>query len=419
MRNHKNISCKLIINILLFFAGNTFNKAYCQELKSMFTLDTIVYLNNLPIKNIHLKTNSLITDNDNEIVIHLFNRFKSDSFFFTVINKKENYKLKYINAYSPKLKEDIYSSEASSISANDNYIVVSYFKKLAFFKIIKLNNMIVDIVFYKSFDVPETFKFLKLTNDGNLNCGFIYNRSRKNLIDNTLIISYKFENDTLTQKYILNPYFENVEFSHFSPNNWIASNSNYLAFSQTTKYEVSFYNNKGEYLFKINNPKANWVEINKNRIENIKKFVPINYPGLMIDSLRTLNDNNISRIEGIWFISNDIFFLRYFHYDSLSKMKIRYFDKYLITSNGAILLDSNLNDGRFPIKINENVTKDNYDIHSWNYVNYFSNKKILILKNFANIVYLNRSWIEIKKDEEAYYGNNNPIPSLLIYNMKK
>jgi hypothetical protein len=100
-------------------------------------------------------------------------------------------------------------------------------------------------------------------------------------------------------------------------------------------------------------------------------------------------------------------------------MKIRYFDKYLITSNGAILLDSNLNDGRFPIKINENVTKDNYDIHSWNYVNYFSNKKILILKNFANIVYLNRSWIEIKKDEEAYYGNNNPIPSLLIYNMKK
>jgi hypothetical protein len=392
---------------------------FCQEIKNHFKLDTLINLNLETNNNININQNLLLSGNSNLILVHYYSRIKTDSFLFCVINKN-GFKVKNFRAVSSELKNEIYSSEPSAISVNKDFIVLSYFKKIAFFRFVLNNNKeIENILFHKIFNVPETFKFLEFRNDTDLLCGRIYNRSRKNSKENTIIQRYTVSNDSIKLHVTFNPEFENVEFSHFSPNHWISSNNKLIVVSQTTEYKLSFFDYSGNFLFNHIDTKPNWVKLNEERIKKIRSSVPINYAALLIDSLREVNDKLISRIEGVWFLNNDSLVVRYYIFDCISNMRIRYFDVFKLYNSKLELIYSDLQDGKFPLAINEIVSKSNYDILSWNYMNYIGRNQILMLKNYAPINYLNRSWLEIKKEEENYYKENDPIPSLLIFNYNK
>lgn len=403
---------------IAIFAGFFSFFGFSQELKETVKLDTVIHLNNLPIKNLSVRSYSLITSDENQYIIYPFSRNKMDTFFFVSINKKDK-AIKNFVVYAPALKKEIYSPEAMAISINNSFIVIAYSKKLAFFKLGKANGIVNNISFLKAVDVPITYKFLQLNNEGRLTCGSIYNRSRKKSEENSIIDNYLFNGDTLIKENSITPHFDNIEFSHFNPNNWIAANSNYTAVSQTTAYNIVFYNKQGKAAFSINTHKDNWVQVKNDQMKNIRKHVPEHYPSILIDSLKDLNDYSISRIEGIWFLNEHDFFVRYFQYDTASKKKIHFFDQYNIVSDTAYLVKANLMDGKFPIKVEETVTKQNYNLLTWNYNNYIGNDNIVIFKNYAPIQYLNRTWLDIKKEEELYYRDNAPIPSLFIFDVKK
>ncbi len=406
-------------NLFLYlFVGIISNLGSAQELQNIMKLDTILALNNLPIKDLDVRSNSFVSSNSSHYLLHPSTRSKKDTFCFTFISKKTK-QVNHLKVYAPKVNSGLISSDVFSIGMNDEYIVLGHQERLSFFRILKERKEVVRIDFVKSFDIPAIYKYLKMYNDGRLVCGYIYNSSRKNEQENSLIHYYRFTTDTLYKQNAVFPKFNDVEFSHFSPNDWIAANNSYVAVSQTTSYHITFYDMQGKEKFSIAPIKRNWVQMSVDRMKNIRKHAPPRYPSILIDSLKNLNDFSISRIEGIWFLNEDHFLVCYFQYDSIGKRKVRYFDKYKIRSDSALLEESDLIDGKFPININEIVTKENYRLLTWNYNTYIGNGNILIFKNYAPISYLGRKWVEIKKEEEAYYKENDPVPSLFIYEPQK
>jgi hypothetical protein len=319
-----------------------------------------------------------------------------------------------------ELMKAIYSSEAHTIAANSNYIFVVYFKILATFKIIKNSNTIVGIEFYKSLNIPESYNYLSVNESNEIVGANIYNRSKSNQEQNSLVHIYRFNDDKLEKQVSFNPKFNNVEFSHFNPHHWISDNSKYIACSQTTTYEVNIYDKNGNWKYRFDCKKSGWVEMDKKTMNKFKETIPDNFPGILIDSLSKYNDKFISRIEGVWFINEDSLLVRYYMYDSISKLKIRYFDLYKVNDGSAILLAENMIDGKFPIDIYKIVTKTNFDMLTWNYSNLISNNEIIITKNFAPIShYLGRAWTDIKKEEEQFYKNNDPLFSIIIFKISK
>lgn len=402
---------------MLVFVGLLFD-GKAQEIGDAFKLDTIILINKYPLNNINPISNTLITANNDYYIIHSFTRFKTDSFSFTFIDKKTKTYKNFI-PYSKELKQILFSSEAHAISANSNYIGIVYFKVFALFKIVKVNNFVNGIEFYKSFDIPESYSYIDIKEDGSVVGANIYERSRSESEKNSLIHTYKFSNNQLELTNSFYPFFEDIEFSHFSPNHWISTNDKYITISQTTSYDISIFDRSGKLKYQFKRDKPDWVHMDENAILRIRKNVPINHSAITIDSLQKYNDRKISRVEGVWFVNKDTLAVRYYLYDTASKMKVRYFDFYRIEDEKEILLKCCLVDGKFPINIKKIVTKDNFDILTWNYNNCIYNNELILIKDFAPINYLDRQWVEIKKEEEAYYKNNDPVISVLIFSINK
>ncbi len=417
MRN--NLARKYFNLLVMISAGFLCNLSYSQEIGDIFTLDTIVGITDLPIKNINPNFNSKITSNKSFYIVHTFTRYKTDEFCFTLIDKtKKTYK--HFISQSKELKNRIYSSEAHTIAANDNFIFVVYFNLLATFKIVKTNNAVNRIDFYKFFTIPESYNYLSANESNEIFGANFYNRSKNKHELNSLLHAYKLIDTNLINEWAITPRFKNIEFSYFSPNHWLSNSGKYIVSSQTTSYDLDVYNIEGKFKYRFNAKKVNWVEMDDKAIKKIRETIPSNFPGKLIDSLKRYNDKQISRIEGVWFINEDSLLVRYYLYDSLSKLKIRYFDLYHINDDSATLLVGNLVDGRFPVNINKIITKNNFDMLSWNHENLIANNEIVIVKNYAPISnFVGKPWREVKKEEEDFYEKNAPIFTLIIFKLNR
>lgn len=312
----------------------------------------------------------------------------------------------------------MYSPEIHTIAANDKYVVLVYFMQLAVFSISEKNGM-VSLEFYKSFDIPESYNYLYINNENHIIGGRIYNRDKNDHEKNSIIHSYRLKEDTLIKETSFNPPFDNVEFSHFSPSDWIATNGTEIAISQTTSYQIDIFDTSGKHKYVITQQKPEWVFMDSKKLKRLRKNLPEHQPGILIDSLKYDNDKLISRIEGVWFVNDKLLALRYYIVDTISKKRLRYFDLYEIRESEAILSKRELIDFKFPVDIHKLVTKDNYDMMTWNYLNFIGSNEIVILRNYTPVTYLGKEWTEGKKEEEKYYNEHDPIMSLLIFKLKQ
>jgi hypothetical protein len=391
--------------------------AESQEIGDSFRLDTVILIPDHPVRGINPNANSGITANSNYYIIHSFTRVKTDSFCFTFIDKSSK-RVQNISPRSSELKKIMFSPEIHAIAANDRYVALVYFMKLALFSITEKNGAI-SLEFYKAFDIPEAYNYLYFNTDNYILGGRIYNREKNAHEKNSLIHTFRLKDGNLIQGASFNPPFEDVEFSHFSPSHWIATNGTDIAVSQTTTYQIDMYDTAGTHKYAITEQRPEWVQMEKKRLKQLRTVVPEHQPGILIDSLKNDNDKRISRIEGVWFVNKNLLAVRYYIVDTTIKKRLRYFDLYELQDSKATLVKKGLVDFKFPVDIHKIVTTHNFDMLSWNYTNFVGTNEILILRNFTPVTYLGKEWTEGKKEEEKYYDEHDPIISLLIFKLKQ
>jgi len=409
-------------NIVLYFillAGFIPTVSRSQNIGDLFEMDTLILIKNLPYKDINPRHNVLISSNSTHYILYSFMRFKSDSFHFTLISKDK----KIIKTYSVKskvLQTLVNNYEPRSITANTNYIYVSYFNILARFRIIYESGLICSLEFQNVFLLPEPYNYISVKDSNRILCAEVYNNSRADDKQNSVIKQFIFCEEKLVLEMSIYPDFKDIEFSHFNPNHWISNNSQLIVVAQTSFYEIIIYDKSGNKRYALKQNKSGWVQMDEEKISKFRKIIPEDNLGLMIDSLSKYNDKLISRIEGIWFINEDSLLVRYYKYDSTVDFKIRYFDLYRIDEKKAELIGRSMVDYSFSEDINRIITRKNFEMNTWNSRNEIASNEIVIVRNFAPIVpYINRSWRLMKLEEEEYYKGNNPLLTVVIFRLIK
>ena len=104
--------------------------------------------------------------------------------------------------------------------------------------------------------------------------------------------------------------------------------------------------------------------------------------------------------------------------NNFGELKNRYWDLYEIKNDSVYLKQPNLEDVRFPLNMQQNVTKNNSDLWTWNYINEIGSDKVVILTPSAPNSYIGKTLLESKLNEEEYFKINEPKVGVWIYKFK-
>jgi len=248
---------------------------------------------------------------------------------------------------------------------------------------------------------------------------FVYNTS---LPQEKVIISKFKVNESEPQKSI-SPKFDCIEFSHFAPNHWIEIKEKYIAFSQACDYRINIYNHNLDLLDSIILMDTNWVKMNGDTLDGLRKHLYGSDPHYLIKKLNSFN-NKISKVEGVWFMNETDLLVRYYmpklNQDSNSNLPQVFFDAYRIKQNngasiGHDIIFKRFMDGSDKLNVEDTVNRCNTYVLSWMHPSFFLKNYIIVLKPTGYIEYFNKPLREILKKQNESFMKSQPKTGLWIY----
>lgn len=392
---------KKIVAFLFFYTICNFSLSAQSKLSDVFFLDTIV-----PVVGI---SSDLLYQNKLKISIvddDIFLSYQKDKsrLHLSLINKGKVKKQKVINIPRKYICKDAYTLICTTISKD--YILFGYTDFFYIFKRkghgIKFYAKIINNHAYDSYEIYGNQVF----------CCYSYNEAG----GNKRVKISKF--DIITKKIIkeVELEFKYMEYSHFTPRHWFAIGDEKLFLTNTAIYEFSVFDNNIDSVGNVKRKLDNWVEASDSVIKRIRDE---NYGARKtLNVLSKANNNEISRVEGIWCLNDSVILVRYFMKNISGEFKNRFFDIYKTKNDSIQLIYSSLSDVSFPLNMQEKVTKNNSQLWTWNFYNEIGSSKIVLVKPMAPIEYLGKTLLESKKDEEEFYKVHEPIVGIWVYKLK-
>lgn len=389
-------------NKILIFAIFFANLAHSQsDIKELFCVDTILRVNNLLLKDIHSSGIAFGINNEN-IVFNLSSDDKNNIPIGFYDKTKKVY-----NETILKVPDSILIDERNnivSIKKTNRYVIVFFTKYyITFnFSLEKLESSFRSITHF-----DKDFGQYYVKNDSLLFCYKSYNSFSGAKV---YISKYKlFENTPIKH---IEPNFDCIALSHFSPNHWIDVNDNYIALTQACDYKVTIYNHDLEPIKTINREITEWKRLNKDTIDIYNNKRPMQ----ILKDLNFTNSHRISKVEGVWWLNEKTLLIRYYlSEDANLPLSPRYFDVYTFENNTYKLTYSKVIDGGVRLAVNETSTKCNHYLLSWTNECFISKNNYIIMKPTVAIDYFNRNLGDVLNEQSQVMKTKPPYTGIWIY----
>lgn len=388
--------------ILIIFSVLLFNNINAQnDIKDFFCVDTILKMDKIFLKDIssreivfEIKNDAiyfnLSSENKNNIPIGIYNKTKK-SYFELGLNIPNNIPISE-------------RSNIINIRVSNKYIIIFYSKYYVTFN---LNIEKLEANFEKITYLDKDYGQYYLIKDSIIFCYKVYNSS---IGEKVYISKYNlFESHPVKH---IEPKFDCILLSHFSPNHWIDINEKNIVFSQACDYSISILNHDFEIVSNVNRKISNWKRLNNDTVEIYNEKRPMQ----ILKELSLTNSHKISKIEGVWWVNDKTFIVRYYLSENPNEpLSTRYFDIYKLKGNEYKLSYSDLKDGGIKLNVEEVTTKCNSYLLSWTNECFISNKQYIILKSTAPIEYFNRKLGEVFDEQSKYMKVKPPFTGIWIY----
>lgn len=374
--------------------------ASCQNIQRFFNLDTII---NIPIPN-SFKDKIVNTCYNNELWVYIPGK-RSDTLDFMVINL-ENHSIKevfcpfrsmYFKISNPTARDFSLSKNTMCISFSDNSVMVIDRNKYQ----LKIREL---------FPTTEYLVFIQLKGD-KLFYAKHYNAHPLSSATKTVLGKYNIKNRNVKS---INPKFDHIEFSHFSPNKWVSFGNQYNVFSQTSSYKIDIYDNELNVIDSIKHIKSDWKKINEDTLDHI--ISQKTSAKSLIYLLEPIEDT-LCRIESVYLLNDNILLVS--HIPPHQK-KNNYSRKIDIWKKGKenkfSLLKENIIDAKF--ESTAIITKDNFPIGLKYHNNVFHNNKLIQWKFGATINPLGLTQSEFENKKDTYYIENDDVYVIKIFSTK-
>lgn len=387
-----------ILIILLCIAGNLPAQT---DIKELFCVDTILKADNILLKDTRFG-NTVFDEFEGQLVFNLSSDDKQE--MPIGIYHKTTHRYKEINLHIPKQTIIDEKNKICNIRLTKEYIFIFCFNFYLAFQIDKEHTK---ATFKSVTNLTRKFEHYYITADNYIICSTVYNTA---IGEKVQIAKYRlFETEPVIH---IEPAFDCIALSHFSPNNWVDINDEYIAFTQACNYQTTIYNHNLKVITTISRNIPEWKSLNA----DTAKLFNDKTPSEIFKTLGPLNTNKISKVEGVWWLNKNTLMLRYY----LSNVKDaplpdHYWDIYHIENTKAILLDSNIKDGGIKLEVNDTATKCNYYLLSWTNECFIKNNTFISIKPTAPVNYFNRRLGDIFEEQNKYMKAKAPFSGIWIY----
>jgi hypothetical protein len=372
-----------------------------NDIKDFFCVDTILKIDKILLKDI--SSREIVFEVKNDVIIFNLSSENKNSIPIGIYNKtKKSYSEIDLN-----VPNNITISERSNIiniRVSNKRIIIFYSR---YYLTFNLNIDKLEATYENITYLDKDYSQYYLIKDSIIFCYKVYNSS---IGEKVYISKYNlFENRSIKH---IEPKFDCILFSHFSPNHWIDINENSIVFSQACDYSISVLNHDFEVVSNINRKISNWKRLNDDTVEIYNNKRPMQ----ILKDLSFINSHKASKIEGVWFINDTTFVVKYYLSENPDQpLSTRYFDIYILKDNVYKLDYSNLTDGGVKLNIDEITKKCNSYLLSWTNECLFSNNQFIILKSTVPIEYFNRKLGEVFNEQSNYMKSKPPYTGVWIY----
>lgn len=392
------IYCKKILSekMLLVASSLFFVNSVCAQLyiDSVFKFKHFI--------NTGLITNSIVPSSthsfycqDSTIYLREFGSKKIHSFSPCT---KNNFELKLPKKCKINIK---YSRE---FCINENFLVCLSYEGIQVFK--RKNKVYVWIYDYK-FD-QENFSSCKFINN-NLYLERCYKYSSgKNQIQPCKIIKFDMENKRIEKEFSLD--FKHIEFTLFTPNNFIDYTKNAILITNSNVYEI-YVLDTNLNIKQIIHIKKEWRAIDTLVLKRIVQNVPLLQPKILIDSLRIYNQKNVDRIVEVNGIG-DGFLIRQKY---TNQKVVAKYDYWIRNNDSFILKLQNINERDFFSDTSLEISEDTFPFYSLSSPYITSNNYIFKIESIADFNYMNMNYQIALKNEDEYFKKYDPKIGIFIF----
>jgi len=398
------MKCFTLILLYFFALSHSFSQ---QDIHSFIKLDTLFST------GIKIDNEDVVTDNVKFKLVHdnvwLFypNWKDNDSIHFLKLNLK-TYTKQLINIYVPGISFKILSPNIKNFDINDSALVILFHNNcFAYFKL-KNKNYVFDFIE----PLQYSFQDIRLLPNSRLLIYNNYNSHPTGNPDKTILHVYNCKTHKIQAS--ARPHFNNIAFSHFSPNHWIDVNANSIMLSQTSSYRISFFDFNLTKINEFAHSENDWVYADTNYINILEGIKPRISPKDIIDRLSPMEDS-VSRIEAIYTLSPTQLLVRKTPANSKRLNRLRTYDVLKLNSKSNIwkIALRDITDKK-PDE-NEVITKQNFPINSvFHEVSFNQSYYIKLLPRFTPFQ-LGKSIKENKALEEKALGTTVPEMYIEIF----
>ncbi len=403
---------KLTFFVFFFFSFSVQAQQYFNDFLS---LDSIIYLENF--SNSHLSEYIKTSKSSNAVWLHApkISNFEKDTLVLFKIDADKKTVSKEFAVIPELISRSKYYRSVFGF-ANDGNLVFYHFN--SFLAKLAKKNEIFELSAFVTLEIPIT-KFFH--HNQKL---YIFNTNRSSELLDNWVYGWTYDLNTNKIIYSVYPEFDNIEFSYFSPKNWIDFYKGKSILSQTTKYQIFLFDStlKQVKVFKREEI-PNWVSFKPTNLFDSAKLTlqPNEYGQVDISYvLEYLNQyiRKISRIETVNFISEK--HIMVMHYSpspqkTADKPVIHSTDIWDIDSDKLIKSDLKIKE----FSPSEKLSKNNFPLfYQENMIFLPEVKKLVVLRLGAKYdKYLNIKYLELNKQEDQYLLENEPIIQVLIYSI--
>jgi hypothetical protein len=375
-----------------------------ENITSFIKLDTI-FSTNIKIDNEDVTVNNVkIRILKNEAWLYYPNWKDNDSIHFLKINLS-TYKKELINIYVPSISFKIPTPTITDFDINSDALVLLFTNhSFAYFKNTR-NGYNFDFIE----PLQSSFYSIRLLPNDQMLIYNNYNSHPKDNPDKTILHIY----DCLKHKllYSSKPYFNSIEFCHFSPNQWLDVNSKNIVFSQTTSYSISFFNFNLSLANNFITNERDWVYADTNKIKALESVKPRITPKDFIDRLSPIEDS-VSRIEAIYSLNDTKLLIRKIPANAKKQNRLRTYDILALNrkTNKWDFIHKNIVD----VKADPNATstKASFPVNSvYNNVAFSENFFVKLQPRFTPFEF-GKTFKENKENEDKALGT--VVPELYI-----
>ncbi len=337
---------------------------------------------------------------NNTLLIYQPSLKENDTISFTAMDLKEN-KTKVLSVYVPGISFKIRNPRATRIAFSGKYVVVMFFEQILILSFVNENALLYqDIVPFN-----ERIGYLGVEGD-NVILAKAYNFHPYDQSTKTFIGTYNILTKTVSNP--THPQINNIEYSHFIPNEIFSFNDKCVAFSQYDSYKIDILNSdfslkstiRDSLRFSISN------EYYQAQMDSFRKIKSIPQ---MLDSISALS-NNIERIERVFMLDS-----------KCVAVQIREMKTFNIpTSRRLDFWNFNNKNWTQKLSYKENRVdlsklKDTDTVNQLNYPISLNDPIVLLNSNYfvsitrgTNVSYYGRTKKEISDEEKKFFESNQP-----------